>query len=102
MRIRVNELLDWRGVPIILGRGKFHRITLTEILRDLAPLNEGRDKKNRITYDCLWNHFQRHYDLAGQVAYRRARMAKEFTEFKKSLRGNGCRAPTDKPQRSSH
>ena len=48
MRLRaalVNELLDWRGVPIILGRGKPHRITLTEILRDLAPLNEGRDTR---------------------------------------------------------
>ena len=29
VRILVNELLDWRGVPIILGRGKIHRITLT-------------------------------------------------------------------------
>ena len=54
VRILVNELLDWRGVPIILGRGKTHRITLTEILRDLEPLNEGRDKKDQITYDCLW------------------------------------------------
>jgi hypothetical protein len=44
VRILVNELLDWRGVPVIRGRGKIHRITLTEILRDLAPLNEGRDK----------------------------------------------------------
>ena len=43
MRSLVNELLDWRGIPTILGRGRFHRITLTEILRDLAPLNEGRD-----------------------------------------------------------
>jgi hypothetical protein len=46
VRIVVNELLDWRGVLIILGRSKIHRITLTEILRDLAPLNEGRDKKD--------------------------------------------------------
>ena len=42
VRILVNEALDWHGVPIILGRGKSRRITLTEILRDLAPLNEGR------------------------------------------------------------
>ena len=53
VRSLVNELLDLRGVPIILGRGKIHRITLTEILRDLAPLNEGRDKRHRITYDSL-------------------------------------------------
>ena len=87
VRIRANELLDWRGVPIILGRGRFHRITLTDILRDLAPLNEGRDKKDRITYDSLWVHCQRHYDLAGTVAYRRTRMAKEFKKFKEALRG---------------
>ena len=61
LRILVNELLDWRGVPIILGRGKIHRITLTEILRDLEPLNEGRDERHRITYVGLWNHCQRHY-----------------------------------------
>jgi hypothetical protein len=65
VRILVNELLDWRGVPVIRGRGKIHRITLTEILRDLAPLNEGRDKRDQITYDSLWIHFQRHYSLAG-------------------------------------
>ena len=78
MRVAVNDLLDWHGVPIFLGRGKVRRITLTEILRDLAPLNEGRDKKDRITYDSLWVHFQRHYSLAGQVAYRRTWTAKEF------------------------
>ena len=87
VRVVVNELLDWRGVPIILGRGKTHRITLTEILRDLEPLNEGRDKRDRITYDCLWIHAKRHYDLAGIAAYRRTRMSKEFKEFKKALRG---------------
>ena len=102
VRVAVNDLLDWRGVPIILGRGKFHRITLTEILRHLAPLNEGRDDKDRITYDSLWVHFQRHYSLAGQVAYRRTQMSKEFRKFKEALRGNGCRAPIEKPQRSSH
>ena len=45
-RILVNELLDWRGVPTILGRGNTHRIT----------------------YDSLWVHAKRHYDLAGIVA----------------------------------
>jgi hypothetical protein len=83
VRVGVNQLLDWRGVPIILGRGKVHRITLTEILRDLEALNEGRDARDRITYDSLWIHFQRHYSLAGKAAYWRARMSKEF---KKALR----------------
>lgn len=78
IRSLVDDRLDWRGVPIILGHGKIHRITLTEILRDLAPLNEGRDARDRIAYDGLWIHFQRHYDLAGTAAYWRTRMSKEF------------------------
>ena len=87
VRVLVNELLDWRGVPVILGRGKTHRITLTEILRDLESLNEGRDKRDRITYDSLWVHAKRHYDLAGIAAYWRSRADKEFKEFKMALRG---------------
>ena len=90
VRVVVNELLDWRGVPIVRGRGKIHRITLTEILRTLEPLNEGRDRKDRITYDSLWVHFQRHYDFAGKAAYWGARM---FKQFKKALR---------QPQGNSH
>ena len=61
VRIVVNELLDWHGVPVNLGRGKTHLVTYADILRDLAPLNEGRDDKHRITYESLWNHSQRHY-----------------------------------------
>ena len=89
MRILVNELLDWHGVPIIVGRGKTHLVTYADILRDLEPLNKGRDKRDRITYDALWIHAKRHYDLAGIAAYWRTRTQKEFTEFKKALRGNG-------------
>jgi hypothetical protein len=86
IRSLVDDLLVLRGIPIILGRGKFHRITLTEILRDLAPLNEGRDDRHRITYASLWNHCQRHYDLARTPAYRRTRWSEEF---RKALRGSG-------------
>ncbi len=95
MRILVNELLDWHGVPIFLGRGKTHLVAYADILSDLAPLNEGRDTRDRITYDSLWVHAKRHYDLAGTSAYWRTRTAKEFKEFKKALRGNGCRAPIE-------
>ena len=87
VRILVNELLDWRGVPVILGRGKTHRITLTEILAWLEPINERRDERDRITYDSLWVHAKRHYDLAGIAAYWRTRMYKEFKQFKTALRG---------------
>ena len=78
VRVRVNELLDWHGVPIILGRGKTHVVTYADILRGLEPLNERRDKRDRITYDSLWVHAKRHYDLAGLTAYWRARMRKEL------------------------
>jgi hypothetical protein len=78
VRVVVNDLLDWRGVPIILGRGKIHRSTLTEILRDLAPFNEGRANRGRITHNSLWIHFHRHYDLAGTPAYRSTRISREL------------------------
>jgi hypothetical protein len=44
----------------------------------LEPLNEGRDDKDRITYDSLRVHAKRHYDLAATTAYWRARMHKEL------------------------
>ena len=75
--------------------GKIHQITLTEILRDLAPLNEGRDKKDRITYDSLWVHFRRHYDLAGIVAYRRTRMVRGVQEVKQPCGMTGVGRPVD-------
>ena len=80
VRVRVNELLDWQGAPIILGRGKTHRVTYADILRDLEPLNKSRDKRDRITYDSLWVHAKRHYDDAAITAYWRARMHKELMD----------------------
>ena len=63
----------WTGsAPIILGRGKTHVVTYADILRDLEPLNKGRDKRDRITYDSLWVHAKRHYDHAAITAYWRA------------------------------
>ena len=66
------------GAPIILGHGKTHVVTYADILRDLEPLNEGRDKTDRITYDSLRVHAKRHYDDAAVTAYWRARMHKEL------------------------
>ena len=79
VRRAVNDLLDWRGVPVIPeGGNKRRRITYTDILGMLEPLNEGRAKRDRITYDSLWIHAKRHYDLAGLVAYWRAQMYKDL------------------------
>jgi hypothetical protein len=78
VRVLVNKLLDWHGAPIILGRGKTHVVTYAEILRGLEPLNKGRDKKDRITYDSLRVHAKRHYDDAALTAYWRAQMHKEL------------------------
>ena len=84
VRVLVNKLLDWQGAPIILGRGKTHVVTYADILRDLEPLNEGRDKSDRITYDSLWVHTKRHYDDAAVTAYWIAWMHKELMN---ALRG---------------
>lgn len=78
VRVLVNKLLDWHGVPIILGRGKSHVITYADILRELEPVNRGRDERYRITYDNLWVHAKRHYDDAAVTAYWMARMYKEL------------------------
>jgi hypothetical protein len=86
LHILVNELLDWRGVPVFLDGGKTHRISYTEILDKLEPLNEGRDEGDQITYSLLWIHAKRHYDIAAVRAYWRARMVKELT----NALGVGC------------
>ena len=73
----------WTGT-VPRGRGKTHLVTYADILRDLEPLNKGRDKRDRITYDSLWVHAKRHYDDAAITAYWRARMHKELMN---ALRG---------------
>jgi hypothetical protein len=84
VRRLVNDLLGWRGVPAILeGRNKRRAITYTDIFSMLEPLNEGRDEKDRITYDSLWVHAKRHYDIEGVVDYWTARFPREL---RKALR----------------
>jgi hypothetical protein len=78
VRVLVNELLAWHGGPIIRGSGKTHVVTYADILRELKPLNKGRDKKHRITYDSLWVHAKRHYGLAGKTAYGVSEMREEL------------------------
>ena len=84
VRVLVNQLLEWRGVPVVLqGGSKHHRITYADILRDLEQLNEGRDERDRITYDSLWVHAKRHCDPEALAGYWSARMP---TELRKALR----------------
>ena len=78
MRIQVNKLLDWHGVPVFREGGKTHSTTYADILRVLEPLNEGRDKGDRITYDSRWIHTKRHYEIAGIAAYWSTRTYKEL------------------------
>ncbi|CQD22352.1 hypothetical protein BN000_05578 [Mycobacterium europaeum] len=64
VRIVVNQLLNWRSIPITLGSGKIHVVTYADILRDLEPLNARLDKSRRITYHSLRAHAERHHDVA--------------------------------------
>jgi hypothetical protein len=81
VRIRVDSLLDWHGIPIPVEANKFHVITYADILRDLEPLNMGRAKKVRITYDSLWVHAKRHYDLKGLLDHWAHQVEKEFEDI---------------------
>src|SRR5258708_15938064 len=75
VRRLVNDLRDWDGVSVMVeGGNKTNPITYTDIFGLLEPLNEGRDKRDRITYDSLWVHAKRHYDLEGLAAYWSARV----------------------------
>lgn len=59
-------------------RGKTHLVTYADIFRDLEPLNEDRDTRDQITYDSLWVHAKRHYEIAGIAAYWSVRINKEL------------------------
>lgn len=85
VRVFVNELLDWRGVPVSTGKRRLHRITYTDILHDLNSVNSALPDRDRITYSCLWVHAKRHQEADGVVTYWNRR-------FKKELR-NLARAP---------
>jgi hypothetical protein len=78
VRHLVNGLLDWQGVPVLVEGGKTHQITLSDIMRAIEPLNQGRDPRDRLTYGSLWVHSRRHYDVEGVAGYWSARMHKEL------------------------
>jgi hypothetical protein len=86
LRRLVNQLLDWRGVPIPEG-GKTYRITSYRTI--LAWINKQRPDADPISYDSLWVHAKRHYEFAGIVAYWSARMDKEWRDALEALRSTG-------------
>jgi len=69
IRLLVNSLLNWRGVPIPLGGRKTHVVTYADIVRTLQSINVGRDKRDQVSYSSLWVHARRHFDLDGISAY---------------------------------
>lgn len=95
VRVQVNAMLDWRGVRIRFGRGKTRVVTYASILRDLEPLNKGRDAADRITYDSLWMHAKHHYDIKGISDYWNARI---YKELRIGLRGRRCMGPVEQTQ----
>lgn len=88
VRILVNKLLDWVGVPVSLGRGRSHRINLVDVLGFLEPLNHGRDPRDKLTYNSLRVHTRRHHDLDGIVDYWERQMHKKL---RKALGAKGRR-----------
>ena len=58
VRMLVNKLLGYKPMGL----------RLADILRILEPVNEGRSKTERVTYDSLWVHSKRHYDIQTPAA----------------------------------
>ena len=81
IRIRIDAMLEWVGIPVPLGPGKFHKITYRDILRDLEPLNARRPLKDRITYNSLLVHAKRHHDLKGLVDRWAHQVEKKFEDM---------------------
>jgi hypothetical protein len=95
VRVLVNRLLDWRGLPTTPGQRRSHKVTYADILRDLEHLNEGCDERDRITYDSLWVHAKRHYELDGLEAYWSAQMHRKLKNALMRQRGKAYRRATE-------
>ncbi|WP_156765264.1 hypothetical protein [Mycobacterium sp. 1245852.3] len=85
VRVRVNELLDWHGVPVAAGRGG--RVSAVSYADIVQVVNEGRKETDLITLASLRAHAKRHYDFAGIAAYWAAQMDEQLTSFLDGLRG---------------
>ncbi|BCP12374.1 hypothetical protein MINTM020_44720 [Mycobacterium paraintracellulare] len=72
VRVRVNELLDWRRVPIAWRPvGAVGVVSFADVLREV---NGGRDEADWISHASLRVHVKRHYDLDAIVAHWAAQM----------------------------
>jgi hypothetical protein len=95
VRMLVNQLLDWRGVPTSFGQRTSHKVTYADILRHLEPLNVGRDERDRITYDSLLVHAKRHCDPEALAVYWTARMPRELRKALTRQRGKAYGSATE-------
>lgn len=86
IRVLVNALLDWRGVPVRMSDRQVRRVTYTDILGDLEPLNRDLYPWERITYASLWVHDKRHRELDGVVAHWSRRIDKELSKIARGPR----------------
>ncbi len=90
LRRLANDLLsNWHGRPVFLEGRRTRRISYSEILR---AINEGRDERDRISYDSLWVHAKRHHDLDGIVDYWTAWL---YRELRKALEGRRSAGPIE-------
>jgi hypothetical protein len=100
LRLLVDALLDWHGVPVPLAGGKMHRITYADVFRALEPFSVICADWERLTYNNVWLHAQRHHGLAGIAAYWSRRTEKEVRNFLKDKRCRNTVEPAQ-PSRAS-
>ena len=94
IRVMVNGLLDWRGVPVAPGCRRSHRVTFADVARDLEGLNETLPARERLTYASVWNHAKRHYSIEGAAAYWSKRSRRELQRAVSGGRRRGLASPS--------
>ncbi|PBA29858.1 hypothetical protein CKJ65_18735 [Mycobacterium intracellulare] len=85
LRVRVNELLDWRRVPIRWRPSSaVSVVSYSDILREV---NGRRDEADRITHASLRIHAKCHYHFDAVVDYWAAQMDKKLRNALGRFRG---------------
>jgi hypothetical protein len=83
LRVRVNGLLGWVGVPVPAGSGRTVIVGYTDVLQEV---NDGRDEVDLITIDSLKIHARRHYEIGAVVDHFVAEMDKGLQRALNKLR----------------